>query len=285
MTALVTPMRNGRVDREALSALVEWQISAGVHALVAVGTTGESATLSPEEQAEVVECVVTAAQGRVPVVAGAGANATAHAVALSRRAARAGADALLHVTPYYNKPTQEGLYQHFAACAAATDLGIILYNVPGRTGTDLLPDTVVRLAELPQVIGIKDATGDMRRAAELVYRLRDRTTVLSGDDFTAFPFFCLGGGGMISVVSNVVPTQTAAMWEATNTGQIAQARELHLELFPLLELLFCEPNPIPTKAALQLMGRIGPELRAPLTPCSPGLRARLEQCLREKDLL
>ncbi len=285
MTALVTPMRDGEIDRDALAGLVDWQIEAGVDGLVAVGTTGESATLSADEQTQVIELVVRAARGRVPIIAGAGSNATAHAVELSRRAKQAGADALLHVTPYYNKPTQDGLYQHFAACAAATDLPVVLYNVPGRTGVDLLPDTVLRLADLPNVVAIKEATGDLRRAADLQRRLSGRLDLLSGDDFTAFPLFCLGGGGVISVVSNVAPAQTAAMWDAYRAGDVERARQLHLELFPLMELLFAESSPIPAKTALHLLGRCGPELRPPLSPCSAQLRARLEEYLRSQDLL
>jgi 4-hydroxy-tetrahydrodipicolinate synthase len=285
MTALVTPMQDGGVDADALARLVDQQIAAGIDGLVAVGTTGESATLAAAEQVGVIEQVVRRAAGRVPVVAGAGAYSTAAAIELSKAAAGAGAQGLLHVTPYYNKPTQDGLYRHFTAIAEATSLPIILYNVPGRTSCDLLPETVVRLAEHPRIAAIKEATGDMRRAGELVRALGDRMAVLSGDDFTAFPLFALGGRGVISVVSNVVPDRVAAMWDAAAAGDWERARGLHLDMLPLVELLFAEPNPIPVKAALELIGTIGPEIRLPLTGCSEPLRARLRAQLEREGLL
>ena len=284
-TALVTPMRAGEIDFEALGALVEEQIAAGIHALVAVGTTGESATLPTPEHVAVISHVVEVARGRVPVMAGAGANSTAEAIELSVASQEAGADGLLHVTPYYNKPTQEGLYLHFAAIARETTLPIVLYNVPGRTACDMLPETVARLAEIERVVGIKEATGDMRRAADVIAAAGDRITVVSGDDFTAFGLMALGGRGVISVVSNVGPARVAAMWRAAKRGDLASARAVHLELMPLMNLLFIEPNPIPVKAALELMGVIGPELRLPLTPCTPGLRARIADDLKGRGLL
>jgi 4-hydroxy-tetrahydrodipicolinate synthase len=284
-TALVTPMRDGQVDTVALARLVEEQIAAGVDGLVAVGTTGEAATLTVAEHVAVIRHVVDVTRSRVPVLAGAGANSTAEAIELSVASQEAGADGLLHVTPYYNKPTQEGLYLHFAAIARETTLPIVLYNVPGRTACDMLPETVARLAEIDRIVGIKDATGDMRRASDVIAAAGDRISVLSGDDFTAYGMMALGGRGVISVVSNVVPGRMAAMWDAAARGDLAGARAVHFELMPLMSLLFVEPNPMPVKAALELMGIIGGELRLPLCPCSPALRARLAEDLKGRGLL
>jgi len=281
MTALVTPLRDGAVDYDALTKLVEHQLANGIDGLVAVGTTGESPTLDFDEHIGVVAHTVKVVAGRVPVIAGAGGNATSEALELSRRSADVGADALLHVTPYYNRPNQDGLFRHFEAIARAVPLPIILYNVPGRTGCDLLPDTVVRLAQLDNVVGIKEATGNVPRAAELIARIGHKLAVISGDDATAFSLYGLGAKGVISVVSNVDPARMAQMWDAAVAGQWTRARELHYTLRPLIDLLFVEPSPMPTKAALALLGRIGPEIRAPLYPASAGLgdklRAELER--------
>ena len=270
-TALVTPMSAdaSKVDLDAMTRLVEWQIDSGVDGLIPVGTTGESATLDVGEHVAVIRHVVKVARGRVPVIAGAGGNATAEAIALSRQAADAGADGLLHVTPYYNRPTQEGLFRHFEAIARATPLPIILYNVPARTSCDLLPDTVVRLAEIDNIVAIKEATGSLPRATELIGRLGDRLTVLSGDDLTAFPLYAVGARGVISVVSNVAPADMAAMWDAAAAGDWAKARTLHHKLRVLMTLMGCETNPIPVKACLALMGRIEPGLRLPLVAATP----------------
>jgi len=284
ITALVTPMRGGQVDLPALSRLVDDQIAAGIHGLVAVGTTGESATLSVREHVEVIRRVVEVASKRVPVIAGAGANSTAEAIELSKASEAAGADALLHVTPYYNKPPQEGLYRHYAAIARETRLPIVLYNVPGRTGCDLLPETVVRLAEIENVVAIKEAT-TVRRASELLAAVGDRIAVLAGDDVIALPIMALGGRGVISVVSNVVPSHIAALCDAARSGDLIRAREIHFDVLPLFNLLFAESNPIPAKTALELMGVMDAEVRLPLSPCSPALRARLGEYLRAKGLL
>ena len=284
MTALVTPLRDGAVDYDALTRLIEHQLACGIDGLVAVGTTGESATLDFDEHIGVVAHTVKIVAGRVPVIAGAGGNATAEALDLSRRSADAGADALLHVTPYYNRPNQDGLYRHFETIARAVPLPIILYNVPTRTGCDLLPDTVVRLAAIDNVVGLKEATGNLVRAAELIARVGDRLTLLSGDDFTAFPFYALGGKGVISVVSNVDPARMAQMWDAAAAGQWGRARELHYALRAMVELLFVEPSPAPTKAALHLLGRITDELRPPLYPVTPGLADRLRAELERLGL-
>jgi 4-hydroxy-tetrahydrodipicolinate synthase len=275
MTALVTPMRDGKVDYDALAKLVEWQIASGIDGLVAVGTTGESATLDFDEHIGVVAAVVKAAAGRVPVIAGAGGNATSEALELTRRSADVGASALLQVTPYYNRPNQDGLYRHFEAIAKSTKLPIILYNVPARTGCDLLPDTVARLAAIDNIVAIKEATGNMVRASELIARVGHKLAVLSGDDATTFPMYALGGKGDISVVSNVLPARTAEMWDAAAAGNSSRAREIHYSLRTIAQLLFNEPSPAPTKACLHMMGRIGPEIRSPMFPVSAALQAQL----------
>ncbi|MBM4363629.1 MAG: 4-hydroxy-tetrahydrodipicolinate synthase, partial [Deltaproteobacteria bacterium] len=261
ITALVTPFRDGAVDEPALRAFVDEQIAAGVHGLVAVGTTGESPTLDHAEHLRVIEVVVEQTRRRIPVLAGTGSNSTREAIELSREAKRLGAEGLLQVTPYYNRPTQDGLYRHFAAILAEVDLPTVVYNVPGRTGVDLLPDTLARLAELPRVVGVKEATGNLQRASQILARTGDRLAVLSGDDATAFPLFCVGGKGVISTVSNVAPAEFAGMWNAYAAGDLARARELHYRTFPLSEELFVETNPIPVKCALALMGKMGDEIR------------------------
>ena len=286
MTALVTPMKtDGAVDFNALVEFVEWQIDSGIDGLVSVGTTGESSTLTVREHIEVIAKTVEAAKGRVPVVAGAGANSTQEALQLQRASEEAGADALIHVTPYYNKPTQEGLFRHFSTIADAATLPVVLYNVPGRTGCDMQPATVARLAEHPRIVAIKEASACMKRASEIVLACGDKLTLLSGDDFTAYTLYAVGGRGVISVVSNVRPREMAAMWHAAKAGDWDRARELHYELYPLTQLLFAETSPIPAKKALALMGKMTPELRAPLYEASPELSDRLEAHLREKGLV
>jgi len=280
LTALVTPFRDGKVDFDALGKLVDWQIEQGVDGIVAVGTTGESATLSVDEHIAVIAAIVKSARGRVPVVAGAGGNATVEALELTHAAESAGANALLHVTPYYNRPSQDGLFRHFEAIAKATKLPIILYNVPTRTGCDLLTETVVRLAAHDNIIGIKDATGNVPRAGELVARLGDRMTVLSGDDATTFPLYALGARGVISVVSNVAPLAASDMWDAVAAGDWVRARRRHYELRVLSTLLFAEPSPGPTKAALAILGRCSTDVRLPMTPASPALVEQLRGELR-----
>jgi 4-hydroxy-tetrahydrodipicolinate synthase len=284
-TALVTPFRDGAVDYDALTRLVEWQIESGIDGLVAVGTTGESATLDLDEHVAVIAHTVKVARGRVPVIAGAGANATSEALELSKRSEDVGADALLHVTPYYNKPTQEGLFRHYEAIAKASKLPVILYNVPGRTGCDLLPETIERLAEVERVVAVKEATGNMARATDVIARAGQRLTVLSGDDATAFPMYALGGHGVISVVSNIAPREMAEMWDAAARGDWARAQALHYELRVLNTLLFVESNPIPVKAALALMGRCTGELRLPMSPCSPGLVEQLRKHMHTRGML
>jgi 4-hydroxy-tetrahydrodipicolinate synthase len=279
LTALVTPFKDGAVDEEALRAVVEQQIGGGIDGLVACGTTGESPTLSTAEQERVVAACVQASRGRVPVWAGAGSNSTAHACELSAGARRAGADGLLLVTPYYNRPTQEGLVQHFRAIVKATPLPTILYNVPSRTGCDLLPETVARLCEVPEVVAIKEATGLPLRTSQILARTGDRLTVLSGDDLTALPLFAVGARGVISVTSNPVPAEMVAMWKAAAAGDYVRARRQHNRLLPLSEALFVESNPIPVKAAMSMLRLCRDEVRPPLTLLAGAGREKLRAAL------
>jgi 4-hydroxy-tetrahydrodipicolinate synthase len=285
LTALVTPLSGDKVDEAALARLVDWQIEQGVDGIVSVGTTGESATLDVDEHVAVIAATVKAARGRVPVIAGAGGNATSEALALTKASEDAGADALLHVTPYYNRPSQEGLFRHFEAIAKATKLPIILYNVPTRTACDLLTETVVRLADFPNIVAIKDATGNLVRGSELVAKVGDRMSILSGDDGTAFPLYAVGGRGVISVVSNVAPRAMSDMWDAVAAGDWDRARKRHHELRVLNSMLFAEPSPAPTKAALALLGRCSPEVRLPLVAATPGLTEQLRAELKVQGLL
>ncbi len=285
LTALVTPFKGGRVDFDSLAKLVDWQIENGVDGIVSVGTTGESATLDVEEHVAVIAATVKAAKGRVPVIAGAGGNATSEALALTRASEDAGANALLHVTPYYNRPSQEGLFRHFEAIAKNTKLPIILYNVPSRTACDLLTDTVVRLADFDNVIGIKDATGNLVRGSELVAKVGDKMAILSGDDGTAFPLYAVGARGVISVVSNVAPKAMSDMWDAVKAGDWARAKQRHHELRVLNQMLFAEPSPAPTKAALSLLGRCATDVRLPLVPATPALIEQLRAELHKQGML
>jgi 4-hydroxy-tetrahydrodipicolinate synthase len=285
MTALVTPLRNDRVDEEALRRLVDEQIRAGIDGLVPVGTTGESPTLTNEEHIRVIEVVVQEAKKRVPILAGTGANATREAIELTAAAKAVGADGTLQVTPYYNKPTQDGLFRHFKAVVDAVALPMVVYNVPGRTGCDLLPETIARLCELPLMVGVKEATGNLQRAAQIIACVGDRVAMLSGDDATAMPFYAIGGNGCISVVSNVVPADMAAMWDAAAAGNWIKARELHYKVFPLSEGLFIEANPIPVKAALAMMGKIADEIRPPLYPMAGANREKVRKILADLKLV
>ena len=286
ITAIVTPFRNGAIDEDALRALVEDQIANGIDGLVPVGTTGESPTLTFEEHIRVIQIVVQAVAKRVPVIAGTGSNSTREAIELSQAAKNVGVDGLLQVTPYYNKPSQEGLYRHFKAIIdECPSMPTVLYNVPGRTGCDLLPETVARLAEIPQVVAIKEATGSTLRASQILSRVPSRIAVLSGDDAAAFPLYTLGGKGVISVVSNVAPADMSEMWDAASAGRWDRARELHFKLLPLSEGLFIEANPVPVKSALAMMGRIADELRAPLYPLAGANREKVRGYLTQVGLL
>ena len=277
ITALVTPLRHDRVDEDALVRLVEQQIAAGIDGLVPCGTTGEASTLSTAEHLRVVELTLQAARGRVPVLAGAASNDTRKAIELARACKQLGAAGTLQVTPYYTRPTQAGLVAHFTAIADQSDLPVVVYNVPGRTGVDLLPDTVAELARHPKIVGIKEATGDLNRAARLRELLRDRPrfALLSGDDFTVFPFLALGGHGVISVTSNVAPAWVAGLVDAAFGGRWDEARALHDRHYPLARALFGQPNPIPVKAAMALLGRMSGEMRLPLVAIDPNSREGL----------
>jgi 4-hydroxy-tetrahydrodipicolinate synthase len=266
ITALATPLRDREVDRQGLQELVEYQIAEGIDALVPCGSTGEAATLTREEQALVIRTVAQQVRKRVPVIAGAGSNSTRTAIELSRMAAEAGADGLLHVTPYYNKPTPAGLVEHFRAVAEAVELPIIVYNVPGRTGCDMLPDTVAQLARIPRIVGIKEATGSVARGQLVIAACPPEFVVLSGEDATCCALTAMGGAGVISVVSNIAPGPTARMIAAARAGRIDEARALHYRYQALIDLLFIESNPIPIKAALSLMGYTANEVRSPLLP-------------------
>ena len=285
ITALVTPFRGDAIDEEALRRLVDEQIRAGIDGFVPVGTTGESPTVSVEEHIRIIKIVVEETRKRVPVIAGTGANSTREAIELTREARAVGADGTLQVTPYYNRPTQDGLFRHFKAIADAVPLPMLVYNVPGRTACDLLPETMARLCEVPSVVGIKEATGSAQRAAQIISRVGDRMVVLSGDDATAFPLYALGAHGCISVVSNVAPAEMAAMWDAAVAGNWNKARELHYRVFPLSEGLFIEANPIPVKAALAMMGKITDEIRAPLYPLAGANREKVRKILADLKLI
>lgn len=281
--ALVTPFRGGEVDYEALGRLVDWQIEQGTPTISPVGTTGESPTLSHEEHERVIAAVVERVAGRARVMAGTGSNATSEAIRLTRFAQRAGADAALVVAPYYNRPTQEGLYRHYAALAEACDLPIVVYNVPARTGRNVEPATVARLSKFPHVVAVKEAAGSLDQVSELV----DRTdmAILSGDDSLTLPMLAVGAVGVVSVVANLVPRDVMAMVEAFGRGDLATARALHRRLFPLCrDLLGLAPNPIPVKTALELLGRCPGEMRLPLEAPDEGVRASLARTLASYGL-
>jgi len=286
MVALVTPMdAQGRLDWDSLGKLVDFHLEKGTHAIVAVGTTGESATLSVEEHIQVIEFVVKRVAGRIPVIAGTGANSTSEAVHLTQNAKNAGADACLLVVPYYNKPTQEGLYQHFKHIAEAVDIPQILYNVPGRTSCDMQAETVIRLSTVPNIIGIKEATGDLDRAKAIVDGVSKDFIVLSGDDPTAVELILLGGKGNISVTANVAPREMADLCEAALEGNAEKARAINEKLMPLHKDLFCEANPIPVKWALVEMGLMQQGIRLPLTWLSEGCHEKVRTALRQSGVL
>jgi len=285
IVAIVTPFKDGKVDEEAYRELIEFQIENGTSAIVPCGTTGESATLNMEEHARVIDIAIEAVNKRVPVIAGTGGNSTNEAIELTAHAKKAGADATLQVTPYYNKPTQEGLYQHFKAIAEAVPLPQVLYNVPGRTSVNMLPETVARLAELPEVVAIKEASGNLGQMAEIVNLAGDKITLLSGDDNLTLPVLALGGKGVISVVANIVPKDTADMVAAWEQGQVDKAREMFYKLLPLCKAMFFETNPIPVKTSLALMGKIKEEMRLPLCSMSPANLERLKKVLGEYGLI
>jgi 4-hydroxy-tetrahydrodipicolinate synthase len=285
-TALVTPFRNGAVDEAAFEALIEWQIESGITGVVPVGTTGESPTLDHAEHTRVIELAVRAARGRCKVIGGTGSNSTSEAIALTEEAERAGADAVLLVTPYYNKPTQEGLFRHYKAIADRTNLPIILYSIPGRCGIDIAVDTTVRLArECANIVTIKEAGGSVERVSQLRAALPAEFSILSGDDSLTLPFLSVGADGVISVASNIIPREMVRMVQAFAEGRVAEARELHTRFFPLFRDLFIETNPIPIKTALSMAGRIAGEFRLPLCEMAPANAARLLATLRNLNLV
>jgi len=286
IVALVTPMHeDGSVDYDALKALIDWHIAEGTDCIGVVGTTGESATVDVEEHCEIIRVAVEHAKGRVPILAGAGANSTAEAISLSKYAKEVGADCTLQVVPYYNKPSQEGIYRHFRAIAEAVDIPVMLYNVPGRTVADMQPETVLRLTEVPGIFGIKEATGSIERAAWLLKQVPSSFSVYSGDDSTAIALMLLGGKGNVSVTANVAPRLMHELCMAAIAGDIAKAREIHFRLLPLHKQLFCESSPAPTKWALSQMGRCRNVLRLPIVELSAAGQATVGQALRESGIL
>ena len=286
ITALVTPFKNGSVDEEAYRQLIEWQIEEGIDGLVPCGTTGESATLSHEEHEKVISICIDQVKKRVPVIAGAGSNNTAEAINLLRFAKKAGADAGLMITPYYNKPTMEGVFQHFKAIAAEVSLPMVVYNVPGRTGSNIAASTMVRLYnEIPTVVGAKEASADLCQITDILAGCDDKFSLLSGDDFTVLPTLAIGGKGVISVVSNFMPKEMHDMCKAWFEGNVKEAQRLHYVMLPLSHACFFESNPIPVKRALALMGKIQNEIRLPLWPLSQANDDKLKAVLKQAKLI
>jgi len=285
-TALVTPFQsNGSLDAKALKSLVNWQIDEGIHFLVPCGTTGENPTMTHEEHLSVVDITTQTAAGRVPVIAGAGGNDTAKVISLIAELKPLGVDGILSVAPYYNKPTQEGLYRHYRALAESTDLPIIVYNVPGRTGVNILPDTLMRLAEIPNIAGVKEASGDISQMGEICTRAPARFRILSGDDSLTLPLIALGGHGIISVAANEVPAMMSKLAADCLEGRWEDARNWNRRLYPLMKVNFVESNPIPVKAALAMMGRIEETYRLPLVPITQGGRSKVASVLADLGLI
>ncbi len=283
--AIVTPFKNGKVDTQALRELIEFQIAEGTQGIVPCGTTGESATLSHEEHDEVISLTVEVCKGKAKVLAGTGSNSTREAIELTQHAQKAGADGALLITPYYNKPSQEGLYQHFTAIAKETDLPIVLYNVPSRTAVDMVPETVQRLAEQKNIVGIKEASGSLSAVSRIVDFCGNDFSVLSGDDGLLWPILAVGGKGVISVTANILPGKMAQLCKAASAREMDRARALHYELRKINDVLFIETNPVPVKTALSLMGKIDGELRPPLSPLSTDNLETLKSVLSEYSLL
>ena len=285
IVAIVTPFKHGQVDEKAFNDLIEWHLSNGTDAIVPCGTTGESATLEYEEHYRVIEIAVKTVNKRVPVIAGTGANSTDETVMITKKAKKLGADAALLVSPYYNKPTQEGLYRHYKAVAEAVKMPLVLYNVPGRTAVNILPATVARLAEIEDIVAIKEATGDMKQVSEVLRLCGDRIAVISGDDFTTLPLLALGGKGVISVTANVAPREMSDMCSLWKQGKHDEARALHYKLEPLHNAMFIETNPIPAKTALALMGMIRKEFRLPLCEMSGANEEKLSKAIKDFGLI
>ena len=285
IVAIVTPFRSGKVDEQALRKLIEEQIAAGTDGIAPCGTTGESTTLSHEEHDRVIEITIDAAKKRIPVIAGTGSNSTAEALRLTRHAWEAGADGALLVCPYYNRPTQEGLYQHYRTIAEEIPIPIIIYNIPGRTGTNLLPETLARLAKIKNIVGVKEASGSLKQMSDVIQLCGSDFDVLSGDDIFTLPLLAIGGKGVISVISNVVPADMAKMVDVFAAGDLEQARALHYRMAPLIDVLFIETNPIPVKAALAMMGKIEYDLRLPLCRMSEKNEGKLKKVMQDYGLI
>ena len=285
IVAIVTPFKNGQVDEKAFGGMIEFQIANGTQGIVPCGTTGESATLSHTEHQRVIEFTVEVVRGRVPVIAGTGSNSTEEAISLTQYAKKARADGALLIAPYYNKPTQEGLYQHFKKIAEAVDFPLVVYNIPGRTGVNISPQTFARLVQLKNIVAIKESSGSLQQISEILHYCGERFTLLSGDDALALPTLAVGGKGVISVAANIIPSEMAEMVRAFERGDLHQAQRLHYRMFGLFHALFLETNPIPVKTALALMGRCTAEFRLPLCPLSSENLERLKQALKEYGLL
>ncbi|HJP18912.1 MAG TPA: 4-hydroxy-tetrahydrodipicolinate synthase [Nitrospinota bacterium] len=283
--ALVTPFKNGKIDEDALKNLIEFQISNGTNGIVPCGTTGESATLNIEEHNQVVDIAVRAVNGRIPVIAGTGSNSTEEAIKMTRHAKEAGANAALLITPYYNKPTQEGLYQHFKKIAGDVDIPVIVYNVPGRTSVNMLPATTARLSEVKNIVGIKEATGNLQQVSETIKLCGENFSVISGDDANTLPIMAAGGKGVISVTANIAPDKIAALCKACLDENFNEARKLHYELLDLNNGMFIETNPVPVKTALSLMGKVIDEVRLPLAPMNNANLSKLKSLLKESGLV
>ncbi len=284
ISALITPFRDGMVDEAALRELVEWQIQSGVDGLVPCGSTGESATLSHAEHEHVIKLVIEQTRRRVPVIAGTGSNSTAEAIRLTMFAREAGADAALLLSPYYNKPTQDGIYQHYKMIAANVDLPLIVYNIPGRTASNILPETFARMCEIERIVGVKESSGSLDQCSDILHLCGDRLTLLSGDDSLTLPLMAIGAKGVVSVATNVVPREVHDMVAAALAGDFANARAMHFKLLPLVRALFQETNPIPVKQACAFMGKCTNEMRMPLVPMSQGAADRLHKVMRQLGL-
>ncbi len=281
IVAIITPFKDGKIDEQSFRDLINFQIKGGVSGIVPCGTTGESATLTHEEHERVIDICVEEVGKRVPVIAGTGSNSTAEAIRLTRHARDAGADAALLITPYYNKPTQKGLYSHYSAVAAACDIPQVLYNVPGRTGVNMAVETVVELSKIDVIVGVKEASGDLVKCSYIARDTRDDFCVLSGDDALNLPILCVGGSGAVSVTANILPEKLSGLMNAWSAGDILKARALHSELLEINNMLFIETNPIPVKTALALMGMVREEFKLPLCPMSEGPRKKLEDTLKK----
>ncbi len=285
MIPIVTPFKEGEIDEKGFQNRIEFHIKSGTDAIVPCGTTGESATLTYKEHEKLIDICLEAVNHRVPVIAGTGSNSTDEAIELTTYAQKAGADGALLITPYYNKPTQEGLYQHYKAIAHKTDLPLILYNVPSRTGVNMLPETVAKLSEIPSIVGIKEASGSLQQICEIIHLCGEKCSVFSGDDFINYPILAMGGKGIISVTANIVPEKIAAMWDFFESGDYNKAREIHYQLISLNNAMFLETNPIPVKTALGLMGKISPEMRLPLSPISKNNLEKLKKVMAKYKLI